>query len=432
VKLGLKAKHFAAIVAIIFVALGLSCFVMSGALGITSNIYKNSYLAQLGLFSAFLLIAIIAAVAVLTTATHFFTKNMEKSSRALTDNLEKELGELVKERDRFEAVLEGMNDAVLTLDKDRRVSMINRAGIMLLSMGEQPIGKALLEMIRVPDLDLLLSRVSSNEASSLEFDLTEAVARRVLATASKLTSGDYVVVLQDVTELRRLETLRRDFVSNVSHELKTPISIISANAETLLGGAMDDREDAVRFLGSMVKNTARLTNLVSDLLDISRIEEGRFDIDKEHIPVVQSLRRAAAALETRAIEKDISLRVESGTDMEIIADARALDQVLSNLLDNAVKYTDNNGHVILRAAPDGQWIKIEIEDDGPGIEPGHRERLFERFFRVDKGRSREMGGTGLGLAIAKHLTNAMEGEIGMIPAKNRGSCFWLRLPKSKQ
>lgn len=352
------------------------------------------------------------------------------SVQQLAEELEHRLDELALERNRFSAVLEGMSEAVIALDEYRRVTLINNAGIHLLGIGEQPIGKTILETMRVPELNTLLNEVEPGKTARIEFDLGITLPRRVLATASRRATGDYVVVFLDVTDLRRLESIRRDFVSNVSHELRTPVSIIKANAETLLGGAMEDREAAQRFLRSLVVNTERLSNLISDLLDISRIEEGKYELQRDEVSLNLSLRRAAAALETQAIEKGTTIRIDSDQDLSVLADVKALDQVLFNLVDNAVKYTPTGGRVTLRSIHSEGSVTIEVEDDGPGVEPRYRQRLFERFFRVDRGRSREMGGTGLGLAIVKHLVTAMGGTVGMRPAADGGSVFWLELPPS--
>ena len=354
---------------------------------------------------------------------------LASSVRQLSEELERRLDELAMERNRFSAVLDGMSEAVIALDEYRRVTLINSEGIHLLGLGEQPIGKTILETMRVPELNALLNEVEPGKTARVEFDFGKTLPRRVLATASRRPAGDYVVVFLDVTELRKLESIRKDFVSNVSHELRTPVSIIKANAETLIDGAIDDSEASRRFLDSLVVNSERLSNLISDLLDISRIEEGKYDLQVEEVPLTLSLRRAAASLETRAIEKSTSIRVEVGGDIAVRADVKALDQVLFNLVDNAVKYTPVGGKVVLRAVEEGERIRVEVEDDGPGVEERYRGRLFERFFRVDKGRSREMGGTGLGLSIVKHLVMAMEGEVGMRQADGGGSVFWLELKK---
>jgi len=350
------------------------------------------------------------------------------SVQRLAEQLQQRVTELASERRRFEDILEGMSEALIALDEYRRVTLVNRAAVVMLGQTEQPIGRTILEIVRVPELNALLNDVAPGGQATSEFDLGPIAPRRVLASAKRRESGDYVIVLLDVTELRRLERLRRDFVSNVSHELRTPVSIIKANAETLVDGALDDAEASRRFLASIATHADRLASLISDLLDISRIEEGKYELHPEAVPVEAALSRAAVALETLAAEKRIVLCVESGVDLSVTCDKRALDQVLFNLVDNAVKYTQTEGHVVLRAAREDGRILLEVIDDGPGVEPKHRERLFERFYRVDAGRSREMGGTGLGLAIVKHLATAMGGTVGMRPANGRGSVFWVSLP----
>ncbi|MDJ0761479.1 MAG: ATP-binding protein [Myxococcota bacterium] len=353
------------------------------------------------------------------------------SLNRLSEQLEGHVTALADERDRFEAILNGMSEAVLALDEAQRVTLINRAAIMLLGLGDGPIGHTLLETVRAPALHAMVVDVNERGEAAVEFDLPGTEHRRILARATRRKSGGAVVVLRDMTELRQLENVRRDFVSNVSHELRTPVSIIRANAETLLDGAIDNREAAVRFLTSMVTNAERLSNLISDLLDVSRIEAGKYELVKETVPVSLALRRAAAALETQAIEKDFSIQVQPAGDLGVVADTRALDQVLFNFTDNAVKYSPKGGRVLLRAREEQELVCIEVEDNGPGIEPEHRNRLFERFYRVDPGRSREMGGTGLGLAIAKHLATAMNGEVGMTAGKISGSVFWIKLPRAQ-
>ncbi len=355
------------------------------------------------------------------------------SLNTLATKLESHFAILADQRDQFEAVLDGMNEAVVALDENSHVTLINRAGIMLLGITGEPAGKGLMESVRTPALLEIASAAERGQDETAEFDLKGERKARIFARATRLKTGGAVIVLQDVSELRRLERVRRDFVSNVSHELRTPISIIQANAETLRDGALEDREVAVRFLSSLIDNTERLSNLLSDLLDISRIEEGKYALKTVSVPLGRALHRAAAALETKAIDSASSIKVEQTEGLQVQADPRALDQVLFNLLDNAVKYSGQGGRVIMRATRlPNDLVRIEVEDNGPGIEPKDRERLFERFFRVDKGRSREMGGTGLGLAIVKHLVQAMNGRVGMEPASPNGSVFWFILAISCQ
>jgi two-component system, OmpR family, phosphate regulon sensor histidine kinase PhoR len=349
------------------------------------------------------------------------------SLNALASKLEEHVTTLAEQRNQFEVVLDGMSEAVIALDKDNHVTLINRAGTMLLGITGQPTGRRLMESVRAPALYEIATSAESGGDKTAEFDIQGEKPRRIYARATRLQTGGVVIVLQDVTELRRLESMRRDFVSNVSHELRTPITIIQANAETLRDGAIEDPEAAARFLSSMIDNTDRLSNLIADLLDITRIEEGKYDLDLVPVSLGLALTRAAAALETKAIERDLSIKVAEVGGLRVEADTRALDQILFNLLDNAVKYSGQGGSVVLRAQEKDGRVRIEVEDNGPGIEPKYRDRLFERFFRVDRGRSREMGGTGLGLAIVKHLVSAMNGRVGMAPASPNGSIFWFSL-----
>ncbi len=353
-----------------------------------------------------------------------------RSVYRLSQQLAEHVVALAAERDRFQGVLDGMREAVIALDLDGRITLVNAAGMRLLDLDVEPLGRTLLETIRVPELHELTADLKPGAEASTELDLPTRESPRVLARAGRRQSGETVLVLLDVTELRRLETIRRDFIANVSHELRTPVSLIRANAETLAGGAMEDSEAAGRFLDSMVSAAERLSGLVSDLLDISRIESGALELDMGPVALANSLIHAREAAAALAAEKSITLNVEAPEDLHALADPRALDQVLSNLVDNAIKYTPEGGHVYLSARRRNGWLRIEVRDDGPGIRPAHRDRLFERFYRVDPGRSRELGGTGLGLAIVKHLVTAMGGEVGMVPAPDRGSLFWVELPEA--
>jgi two-component system phosphate regulon sensor histidine kinase PhoR len=349
------------------------------------------------------------------------------SLQRLSEQLETSMAALAAERDRFEAVLEGMREAVVALDGDRRVTLINRAGETLFGVTGDPVGRTLLEAIRMPEMHQLVDDLEPGQEATAEFDIANAEDTRVLAHAARRRSGEHVIVLLDVTDLRKLETARRDFVANVSHELRTPMSVIQANAETLLDGAIDDQQVAPRFVTTIFENAHRLSGLISDLLDISRIESGKVAPAIEPLPVRSALSRTVESARDRAAAKQMSLEIDAPEDLIAAADAGMLEQVLLNLTDNAIKYADTGGRVILRASSRDGLAVIEVEDDGPGIEPAHRDRLFERFYRVDAGRSREIGGTGLGLAIVKHLVSAMRGEVGVRPAAKRGTIFWVSL-----
>ncbi len=350
------------------------------------------------------------------------------SVNEIADRLEQTVETLARERNRFEAVLESMSEAVLALDPGLHVTLVNAGALKLLGLVEVPIGRSLVETIRAPAVQELVGRALAGEPGSGEFEVGADRPVRVLARATPLRiTGGVVLVLHDVTELRRLERIRRDFVANVSHELRTPVSIIRANAETLIDDASDDPVRSRRFLDAILRNAERLSGLVADLLDISKIEAGEYRPRPAPITVGTAVRRAAGSVGPAAESRQQSIRVIMEGEPVALADAQALDQVLLNLLENAVRYAPPGSHIEIRVES-GSILRIEVADDGPGIEPRHRERLFERFYRVDEGRSRERGGTGLGLSIVKHLTEAMGGRVGYLPASPHGSIFWITLP----
>jgi two-component system phosphate regulon sensor histidine kinase PhoR len=237
-----------------------------------------------------------------------------------------------------------------------------------------------------------------------------------------------VVVFNDVTDLRRLESMRRDFVANVSHELRTPITAIRAAAETLAGGALSDPIAAADFVGIISRHSDRLERLVEDLLDLSRIEARRWQLAIEPLEIGEAITAAIETVGVAARSRGTSVRGNVPAGLVAQADRRAVEQVLVNLLDNAVKYAAPSATIEVRArCSDGKLI-VEVEDDGPGIDQRHLPRLFERFYRVDAGRSRSVGGTGLGLSIVKHLVEAMGGTVQVESRIGDGTTFIVSLP----
>ncbi len=355
------------------------------------------------------------------------------SLNRMADELEAAVAALASERSRFEAVLESMDEGVIALDQKQQLTMINRAALGLLSLSIEYDGTTLAERIPIPSLHDIVARALSGHPERQEFETRTTPPRQILAYASPLRSGQgAVVVMHDVTEIRRLERIRRDFVANVSHELRTPVSIIRLNAETLLDGALERPEIARKFLEAQMRNADRLAALVSDLLEISRIEAGTYEIHLDFIDVAPIVERIVDSVEQIAAEKQMTIHCDIAPDLCALADDHALEHVLLNLVDNAVKYTPSGGKIQVRASVIGERVRIEVEDNGPGIEARHRDRIFERFYRVDKGRSREVGGTGLGLAIVKHLAEAMEGSVGVSAAEPQGSIFWVSLAASPE
>jgi two-component system phosphate regulon sensor histidine kinase PhoR len=358
------------------------------------------------------------------------------SFNELVGELDHTLKSLASERDRLETILGGMTEALLSLDPDDRVTHVNQAAIDLLGLSESPVGKVLVEVVRVPALAELMERAHRERGASLESELSLPPSRQVLARAASVKStGAIILVMLDISEMRRLEKVRRDFVANVSHELRTPVSVIQANAETLLDGALTHPTRGPEFLSAILRNAQRLARLVSDLLDLSRIESGHFTLEIQPTQVASAVNKAVESIRGLAARKRLTVEASIESNLCVLADRSAFDQVLTNLIVNAVKYTPEDGHVEIvaaRTAPAAgggePTIVIDVRDDGTGIEARHRLRIFERFYRVDPGRSRDMGGTGLGLSIVKHLVGAMHGDVGVTDNPNGGSVFRVTLP----
>ncbi|HVE83785.1 MAG TPA: ATP-binding protein [Myxococcales bacterium] len=353
---------------------------------------------------------------------------------ALAHGLSATLGALRSERDLLGGVLTAMSEGVMMVDAEGKVAMMNRALRQMLLLDSSAVGKRPLEVIRRADLEEILERARRGQEAVLEeMDLPGLKPRRVLVHAMRLDlqSPALLAVLVDVTDLRRLESMRRDFVANVSHELRTPIASVRTAAETLRTAMQKDPVAAQGFVEMVERNADRLHRLVEDLLDLSRIESRELKLSTQTLELGSALEHSAGLFAGRASEKGLKLSVERGERPVLVrADRRALEQVVSNLVDNAVKYCPAGAEIRVRAAPEpgGQQVRVRVEDSGPGIEARHLPRLFERFYRVDPGRSREVGGTGLGLSIVKHLVEAMGGAVDVSSTPGQGTTFSFTLP----
>ena len=295
-----------------------------------------------------------------------------------------------------------------------------------LAPGGRVAGLSPIEILRSAELAESVRRALEGHVRRLDFE-TPASRRVWRAHLSPLLRGEVLLLLRDVTEAKRAEAIRRDFVANASHELRTPVAAIRAAAETLLAGALSDPDSARHFVEMVARHAERLAGLTEDLLDLSRIESGQWTMVLEPVELGGLARSVLDLHADRAAAKGLRLVHEVPGDCAARADARALEQVLVNLVDNAVKYTPDGGVVTLRASRDEKGVVVDVADTGPGIERHHLPRIFERFYRVDPGRSREQGGTGLGLAIAKHRVQAQGGQIG-VESGPGGTTFWVRLP----
>jgi two-component system phosphate regulon sensor histidine kinase PhoR len=338
-----------------------------------------------------------------------------------------------------EAVLGSMIEGVLAVDSRMRIVSINRAAADLLALDPGVVlGRPLQEVVRNADLrQFALQAIDCREP--VEDDLVLRAARdrtiRVRGTALRDQSGEggAVIVLEDITDIRHLENVRRDFVANVSHELKTPVASIKGFVETLLEGRVDAPEDRRRFLEIIARQSDRLGSIIEDLLALSRIEqaEDSGEVPIERVAVVDLIGSVVSECRPRADERSITIDVDCPPDLDAEVNAPLLEQALINLVDNALKYSEPRRTVWLSAAAGaGKTLEFVVRDEGSGIAAEHLPRLFERFYRVDKGRSRRVGGTGLGLSIVKHIVQAHGGTVSVESAPGVGSTFRVVLPAS--
>lgn len=351
----------------------------------------------------------------------------------LASNLSTSLVELRTERDRLSGILSGMQEGVLLLDPQQRVALVNPALREMLLLSSDTVGRPLREAVLHPELDDLLDRAkSTQEPVASEVEIHGLKPMHLLVRASRLEGAEFGVfaVFVDVTEIRRLESVRRDFVANVSHELRTPVTAIRSAAETLQVAAADPQA-AATFMEIIERNAERLQDLVEDLLDLSRIESQKYILKPERLDIGEAFAEVVRLFNERAARRRVSLLTEVPEGLpELWADPKALEHIFTNLVDNAVKYAGEGATVRLRAEASSDGITLYVEDDGPGIAQAHLPRLFERFYRVDTGRSRDLGGTGLGLSIVKHLVESMEGSIGVESEEGRGTRFAITLPSA--
>ena len=348
---------------------------------------------------------------------NFLAEDAERSHRAH-----------VQERVLLSSVADGLTQGVIALDADYKIELLNDAARRMLGVSSSLVGESLLEFVRVPELRRV---IEGAEAANAEIQLPSG-ARGMVRVARKYGGEGRVLLLEDVTAMRRLETVRRDFVANVSHELRTPVAVIRANAETLLAGAKDDPVMSAKLIDGLHRNAERLARILTDLLDLSRLDSGQYRLDVSPVAVKPLTEASMSAVEPQAAARRINVGIAIPEATMVKADAKALDQILVNLIDNGIKYTHPEGHVWVEAKEDGDYVRIEVRDDGPGIAAKHRERVFERFYRADPSRSREAGGTGLGLSIVKHLVESMGGDVGVEPNEPNGTIFWLRLKRPER
>ena len=354
-------------------------------------------------------------------------------ARAIThmsDQIREKIEDIEQEKAKLDAVIMHMFEGIMVVDEKGVVQLMNPS-LRKIFLIEGPVhGRRAVEVIRNSILSEMLSALLAGKERIISHELSITFPdERVLKvngvaifTSNKIEGA--VLVFHDITELRRLEKVRQDFVANVSHELRTPVASIKGYAETLLGGAMEDKQALKEFLGTIHENSDRLVNLINDLLDLARIESGRMKISPVAMDAAPLIRRCLNILEKTVQDKKLSVSVDLPGDLpKVLVDEARFSQVVLNILDNAVKYTPEGGVISVKALLRDKMVQFDVTDTGIGIPEQDLPRVFERFYRVDKARSRDLGGTGLGLSIVKHIVLAHGGEVWASSQLGRGTTF---------
>jgi two-component system phosphate regulon sensor histidine kinase PhoR len=383
----------------------------------------------------FLALALIIALLILYRQLQQRLWRAEQDAREKVDSLKERVQEQeVQSRIQEEALFNSMIEGLLLLDETERVHLANRAFIKLFGIKTEVRGKTILEVLRQHELTELLQKVAAEKhVLGYELKVGGLSERWLQINAAAIFNSDgtkqgTIIVFHDLTRIKQLERTREEFVANVSHELRTPLSLIKGYVETLLDGAKDNPEVETKFLQTIQRNSERLQFLIEDLLTISELESGRLKMNLQSVKLHSLVDRVLEDLKPQAESRRVTLTNEL-PDLTARADADRLQQVLGNLVGNAIKYGRSEGHVNVSGRPvDGNVLELCVQDDGPGIPAEALERVFERFYRVDKARSREQGGTGLGLSIVKHIVQSHGGKVWAKSEVGKGAAFYFTLP----
>jgi two-component system phosphate regulon sensor histidine kinase PhoR len=360
---------------------------------------------------------------------------LAEAVNAAVGRLTHEIAQLKKESAHAQAIFNSMVDGVIVLDKDANVVSINPAIEKMFQVSKkEAAGRFFLEVIRNNDISEIISAVlKKGEFLSRELKLIWPVEKIFQVNASAIFEREAIngclVVLHDISEIRKLEAVRRDFVANASHELKTPLTNIKGFVETLLEGALEDTEHSRSFLGIIKNHTDRLDHLVNDLLALSSIESGEITLKYTQINVSELTADLLSGFRSQLKKNPIEIKNTIPQQLTVKGDKDRIEQVITNLIDNAIKFNKDKGLITLHGEDLLDTVKFSIEDSGIGIPEKDIPRIFERFYRVDKARSRELGGTGLGLSIVKHIVELHGGRSGVESTEGLGSTFWFELPK---
>lgn len=356
---------------------------------------------------------------------------LAKAFNAMALQLRQQIQTLETERSKLAAVLSEMTDGVLIVDETSKIQLMNPAAATMFQVEtSQSVGRSLAEVLRHHQFVEIWQRCKDSgepQSTIIELPLMKLYLQCLVAPLGKTLPGSSLVILQDLTRLRRLETIRQDFITNISHELRTPLASLKALTETLQEGALDDPPAAHRFLQQIETEVDSLSLMVAELLELSRIESGKVPLRLANVPPGEILTQAAGRLGLQAERAGLSLSIDLPADLpEVLADANRLEQVIVNLLHNAIKFTPEGGQIVARATPEGDKVIFSVQDTGSGIAEEELPRIFERFYKAD--RTRSTSGTGLGLAIARHLVEAHGGKIWAESQVGKGSTFSFSIP----
>ncbi|MDC0348697.1 ATP-binding protein [Gammaproteobacteria bacterium] len=358
--------------------------------------------------------------------------SVARSISQLSENLKDQIKIIAKQRDQFGLVLDDLGEGIIVTNRKGDVVFTNEQASIILNKNNLLDDN--IKNFDIPALNYLFKRVKNKKRADIEFEIN--IDRRttnwVLGSMNQSkTTGQFILVLHDITQLRQLNSMRRDFISNLSHELRTPVSVIRANSETLLDGALDNKKDAKVFSKAILHNAERLSSMVSDLIDLSRIDYGDLKFNISSIDLNKFIDSLISSMTSLAKKKSITLSYKPNHKHPIKADSQALERVMNNLVDNAFKYSPNDSVIEITTSENKEFIKVMVSDTGIGISKTDQVYIFDRFYRTASARASENQGSGLGLAIVKNLINNLNGEVGVNNRPDGGSIFWFTLPIDK-
>ena len=360
-------------------------------------------------------------------------RKVAKSISEISENLKDKINLIAKQRDQFGSVLDDLGEGVVVTDKEGNITFENDQFSQILNL--KTVEGQNIKDLGIKSLGYLYRRSKKRKRADIEFEieLNDRSVRWVLATINQSkTTKEYILVVHDITQLRSLDSMRRDFISNLSHELRTPVSVIRANSETLIDSALEDKKQAKIFAKAILHNAERLTDMVSSLLDLSRIEYGELKLNFEEIDLNRFFEKYTQSIISLSKKKNIDIKYLPNHKGSVSADFQAIERIMNNLVDNAIKYSEKGSEITISTSNEGNdYIKVAVEDNGEGISPEDQDQIFSRFFRTASARATDNQGSGLGLAIVKHLVNNLNGEVGLESKPEKGSIFWFTVPISQ-